>query len=73
MSKSTSSKATPAEDRLSFHFPDPADSLEPPPPNCHVTWSDYMDEIEWHLARHLQLHDGPDQRLARKLNERFVL
>jgi hypothetical protein len=38
-----------------------------------ITWAQWMDEMAERLQYHLRHHDSPEERLATKIHERFVL
>ncbi len=58
---------------LYLSFPEPSEPLAPSHRIGSISWADYMDEIEPMLHRFLRDHDCPEDRLARKIPERFVL
>jgi len=58
---------------LDLNLPSPGAPLAPSHRIGTILWADYMDEIAPILQRFLKEHDRPEERLARKIPERFVL
>ncbi len=68
-SKARAQEASP----VYMNFPEPSAPLTPSHRIGSIRWAGYMDEIEPMLQRCLRDRDRPEDRLARKIPERFVL